>query len=267
MTTVTEATVQQLKEYDPKRMKYPCLGQVKMDGIFSRWQPNKGKFFTRSGNEVLGLSKLKKSLGTFDKPLDGELVIPGLNFFEMNGLVRSFHETPNCVFYVFDAPVVNTGYENRQANYYTDPLLNELSTVKPVRAHMLMNEQEADTFYHKVLSAGHEGVVYKQLTAPYKNGKHWEYLKRTPVITCECEIIGYYEGLGKLKGMLGGFLVNFNGVEVKVGGGKGLDYHARSMMWKNREKFIGEPLKCQYKKLTAKGSMRSPQMLGVRWDI
>lgn len=54
--------------------------------------------------------------------------------------------------------------------------------------------------------------------------------------------------------------------QVKVGGGPGVDYAKRKEMWENKDKYIGEQLKCVYKSLTPGGSMRSPQMLGVRWD-
>ena len=263
---IDNKTVQQLKEYDPKRMKYPCYGQVKMDGIFGRWNPGKKKFFTRSGNMIQGLTILESEMAEFKYPYDGELVIPGMDFFKMNGLIRSFNETPDCRFYIFDAPHYTETFVDRMKMYQGMNIVHKTKVVL-MRTHLLQNELEADSFYYKVLDAKHEGVVYKQPTARYQRGKHWTYLKRVPIKTVECAILSAYEGQGKLAGMLGGFIVDFKGLPVKVGGGPGVDYNMRAMYWKERENLIGQPMKCQYKKVTAKGSMRSPQMLGIRWDI
>ena len=263
--------VQQQKDYDPKRMTYPCIGQVKMDGIFGRYDPETGKFYTRPNavtkkqTEIRGLSVLEEELKNMANPFDGELVIPGLDFFTMNGLIRSFNETPTCKYYIFDMPS-GSNYYDRQADYSNNPVLSSPHIVR-MQAHWLKDAFEADLFYSKVLKAGHEGVVYKSPKGLYTRGKHWENMKRVPVKSCECRILEAYEGKGKLAGTLGGFVVDFNGTRVKVGGGPGVDKPARDFYWENQDEAIGQMMKCQYKKLTPKGSMRSPQMLGIRWDI
>ena len=259
--------IQQLKDYDEKKMKYPMYGQVKMDGIFGRWGHITKKFYTRSGNMIQGLSVLESELAHINIPLDGELVIPNLDFFTMNGLIRSFNETPGCVYYVFDAPDSTNKYQDR-ADIYTNILTSlALPHVKPMKVHVLENKVDTMEFHRKVIAAGHEGTVYKQPGAKYIHGKHWHQMKNVPTKTCECLILSAYEGLGKLKGKLGGFVVDFNGTKVKVGGGPGITEDVRARVWEERNSFIGKPLKCQYKKLTPNGSMRSPQMLGIRWDI
>ena len=259
--------VQQLKDYDPKRMTYPCIGQVKMDGIFGRHDGESGKFYTRSGNEIRGLSVLEEEMKLVKYPHDGELVIPKLDFFTMNGLIRSFNETPTCKYYIFDMPEETYNYGIRHDTYTRYHLLKGLPHVVRMQAHWLKDAFEADLFYSKVLKAGHEGVVYKSPKGLYVHGKHWENMKRVPVKSCECRILEAYEGKGKFEGMLGGFIVDFNGVRVKVGGGPGVDVPTRQFYWDQQEEAIGQMMKCQYKKLTNKGSMRSPQMLGIRWDI
>ena len=163
-------TIQQLKDYDRSRMKYPCLGQVKMDGLFGRRCRVQDNFFTRSGNQFFGLTNLLEETSLISQPLDGELVIPGLDFFTMNGLLRRKDEKPNCRFYVFDAPS-SLVYVKRQVDYRE---LHEAGLlgphVIPMKAHVIKNEEEADRFYNRALEYGHEGVVYKQITATYKDG-------------------------------------------------------------------------------------------------
>ena len=258
-------TIQQLKDYNESKMRFPCLGQVKMDGIFGRYDGESNKFYTRSGNLIRGLSVLEREMESYEIPFDGELVIPKLDFFTMNGLIRSFNETPTCKYYIFDEPGT-LRYEIRQPSYFMADW-SLFPHVKPVKAHLLQSQVEADAFNDKVLAAGHEGVVYKLPSGQYRHGKHWENMKRVPVKSCECRILRAYEGKGKFEGMLGGFVVDFNGVEVRVGGGPGVDVPTRQFYWDQQEEVIGQMMKCQYKKLTSKGSMRSPQMLGIRWDI
>lgn len=258
--------VQQLKEHSAEKMVYPCYAQIKMDGIFGRWDPPTQKFYTRSGNQIQGLSVLEKELAPYDAPLDGELVIPGMDFFKMNGLIRSFNQTPDCKFYVFDAPHATNPFNDR-FEFYTALLKPCPPHVVTMQVHLISNVIDADLLYDKALNASHEGVVYKRLTALYRKGKHWPYLKRTPTTTCECTILDAFEGQGKFSGMLGGFIVDFNGIKVRVGGGPGIDMDVRRMAWRDRADFIGKPLKCSYKKTTVNGSMRSPQMMGLRWDI
>lgn len=258
--------IQQLLEYDPTKMRYPVYGQVKMDGIFGRWERSELCIYTRSGNIIKGLSVIEAELS--DRvflPLDGELVIPGLDFFTMNGKIRSSEETPDCMFYVFDVCVTPDEYEKR-VRIYQSLVSPDMPHVQMMKTHLINNEREADAFYEKVIKAGFEGVVYKQLDAAYADGKHWHAVKRVPLKSVECKIVSAYEGKGKLAGMLGGFVVEFNNQLVKVGGGPGVDYAKRKEMWENKDKYIGEQLKCVYKSLTPNGSMRSPQMLGVRWD-
>jgi ATP-dependent DNA ligase len=263
---VAPSVVQQLKDFDYNHATYPCYGQVKMDGIFGRWDPVTKEFYTRSNNVIKGLSVLQAELADVEFPLDGELVVPKYDFFTMNGLIRSFNETPTCKYYIFDAPSFGQVYKDRFQKYRAIDLTSKPHCIL-MRAHVLYDPASLEHFYESVLSAKHEGAVFKNPDARYKNGKHWTYLKRVPVITCECEILSAYEGLGKLKGKLGGFVVDFNGIKVKVGGGPGIDFSMREELWENRHLYIGKMMKCQYKKLTPKGSMRSPQMLGIRWDI
>lgn len=265
-------TIQQLKDYDQSKMKFPCIAQVKLDGIFGRHH-NDNQFYTRSENLIRGLSVLKEELASVlhgDTSYDGELVIPHLDFFTMNGLIRSFNETPECMFFIFDKPDCLLQYEDRQNTYFNDSLL-DLPHVVKVQAHWIKSQAQADSFYDRVLKAGHEGVVYKVPTALYHHGKKYTEMKRVPVKTVECAILTAYEGKGKMEGMLGGFIVEYNGVKVRVGGGPGVDMAWRIKVWQefneDPDMYLGQMLKCQYKKKTAKGSMRSPQMLGIRWDI
>lgn len=256
----------QCKDYSSSKVVYPVYGQVKMNGIFGRWNPEEACFFTRSNERIRGLSKLVSEVQGQDS-FDCELVIPGIDFFTMNGLIRSFNETPACVAYVFDLPLprVTTGVRlSEYTKRFTNP---QLPHVVPLKYHCLKNRAEVDTFYDKVLKAGHEGIVIKTISANYYDGKKYFVQKRVPMFTTECVILDIIEGRKGFVGMMGAFLVAFNDTTLKVGMGQGVDFLYREHVWENKEKFIGKTLKVGYKSITPQGSLQSPKILGVRWDI
>jgi len=259
--------IMQCKTYTPAKMKYPVLAQVKMNGIFGRWDSYSGRFYTRSGHVVNGLSVLEAEMQGLPD-LDGELVVPGIEFFTMNGLIRNHSEVPACMFYVFDYPLAACADE-RFYEYTT--IINSdqerLKHVKALKYHRCVDEQEATAFYNKVINAGYEGVVYKTIRAFYYDGKKWAVQKRVGQGSTECVITGFEEGKGMFVGKLGAFIVEYNGYPVKVGGGPGVTHEYREHVWANRDSFIGAKMKVSYKSITPNGSLQSPKFLGVRWDV
>jgi len=258
--------IQQCKNYDPKKVQYPVIAQEKKDGIFGRWCSKSQNFYTRAGNRVQGLEVLISELKGYPD-FDGELLIPGLPFFESSGLLRSFKSTPDCKFYVFDMPVPEDTFITRLQDYHE--LLNDsnLPHIRPISGKFCDSEAIIEEFYWQTLELGAEGIVSKAPYTKYYDGKKWAVQKRVPAKNAECRITGFVEGGKSFEGMLGSFLVDFNGVEVKVGNGSGMTHELRQKVWDNPDKYLGQSLKLEYKGLTARGSMRSPKFLDIRWDI
>lgn len=260
--------IMQCKTYDPRRLKLPVCGQEKMNGIFGRWDAINQKFYTRRGNVIRGLSMLEAGLKYRLTPsFDGELVIPDMDFFEMNGLIRSHNETPTCVYHIFDMPREQRPLCKRLQDAaflvsYTDQRL-----VKFVPYTVLHTFAAVDEFYKEITTRGGEGVVYKQVASMYRDGKNWDIQKRVPEFDTECKIIRLIEGTKSFTGMLGAFVVDYKGHLVKVGMGKGMDHAFRRSVWHNQDEYLGRMLKVSYKSVTAKGSLQSPKYICVRWDI
>lgn len=255
----------QCKPYNPTKIVYPTLGQIKMNGIFGRWDSSSNKIFTRAGNEVNGLTKLKSQLVGLPS-FDGELVIPDMEFFEMNGLLRREDEKDTCMFYVFDMPMEGVNTENRLKEYHG--ILGDMyPNIHPLKYFEIANSVSANTFFITACKAGHEGVVYKNPRSIYYDGKRWDVQKRVQEYSTEAEVIRLEEGKGKMEGMLGAFICNYNGVEVNVGTGQGMTYDFRTEIWHNPNKYLGRKLKVSYKSVTPDGSLQSPKFQGIRWDI
>ena len=65
-------------------------------------------------------------------------------------------------------------------------------------------------------------------------------------------------------GMLGGFIGNFNGVEVRVG--SGLSDNDRVDFWGRREQIRGDLMEVEYHEVTPDGSLRHPRFARFRDD-
>ena len=78
------------------------------------------------------------------------------------------------------------------------------------------------------------------------------------------EVTGYYEGKDKFTGMLGGIIVDFNGVEVRVGGG--YTEQQRKDLWEIRDQLLGRIAEVKYMELTNSNppSLRHPIFLRFR---
>ena len=142
---------------------------------------------------------------------------------------------------------------------------------KPIRSLA-----EAREFFNECLEQGFEGVVFKNLDTGYGFDRNNDWLKWKPFYSIDLPITGYYVGIsGKNIGRLGGFLVNFNGVEVGIGGGytekepdaKHPDIvNERQLFWDKREEMIGKVIEIKHYGVTKDGSLRHPQYLRIRED-
>jgi ATP-dependent DNA ligase len=125
-------------------------------------------------------------------------------------------------------------------------------------------------------------------------------MRLCPLHKADCKVIGFYEGKGKLKGSLGGVIVDYEEHEVRVGGGfkekpelkqkvteysdlepslisvieergkgHGIDtarQNLRKYIWDNQELFLGGIAECAFKNKTKSGAMRQPRFKRWRWD-
>jgi DNA ligase-1 len=116
---------------------------------------------------------------------------------------------------------------------------------------------------------GWEGVMLK-LNAPYvrKRTDTMLKIKQMHEIDLVCIRVNQGEQDGKNANPLGSITVDYNGVEVNVGGGYS-DYE-RNDYWTNPDKIVGKIVTVQYLAETVnernQPSLQSPQFLGVRLD-
>lgn len=79
----------------------------------------------------------------------------------------------------------------------------------------------------------------------------------------DARITGFKEGTGKHKGSLGAFVVEYNGVEVEVGGSfaGSLTDENRKLYWEQRETLTDNYVRVIACGVTSAGSLRHPRLV------
>ncbi|CCG43320.1 ATP-dependent DNA ligase [Magnetospirillum molischianum] len=151
--------------------------------------------------------------------------------------------------------------------------------IQHMPSYLCGSEEELMALYERVRARGKEGIIVKPLDGIYERKRSYSWLKIKAEETVDLVVKGAYEGEGKYQGMLGGLLCDFEGVEVRVGGG--YSDEERKEFWrlyqhdlKAAEAWgcVGEPLllgtlvEVEYHETTPDGSLRHPRFVRRRLD-
>lgn len=99
--------------------------------------------------------------------------------------------------------------------------------------------QEAYKIYSDHTSRGLEGCVIKDPASLWKDGTSKDIVKLKLKFQGEYKVIGYYEGTGKAKGMLGGFDIASDEHLIISGVGSGFTDQERKYFWDHRATIVG----------------------------
>nr|HRC95654.1 hypothetical protein [Coprothermobacter proteolyticus] len=109
-------------------------------------------------------------------------------------------------------------------------------------------------------------AIVKASDGVYEFDRSLSWIKLKPLETGDFEITGFEEGTGKNAGKLGAFIVDFNGVETKVGGG--FSDKQRKEFWDSRFEMIGTIIEVKYMEGTSNkegtSRMRHSRFVKVR---
>lgn len=161
-------------------------------------------------------------------------------------------------------------------------LLNHLKDLEDPKKHLNITPVETENkkqFYEDIIEAGGEGVILKDIHAPY--GKNWAKVKRsaawdviimgyeeptkvTKKVSGEESLSHYYE-----KGWIGAikFGQYFGGKLIEFGTTSGIDEALREELSINGDKYIGKVIEIGAQERIAKtGRFRHPRFLRFRPD-
>lgn len=91
------------------------------------------------------------------------------------------------------------------------------------------------------VNAGFEGIMIKNMDAPYLCKRSTDWMKWKPTITVDLEVVGVEEGTGRNVGRLGALVCSGvdDGKEISVNVGSGFSDGDRDDYWTNRNLVIG----------------------------
>jgi DNA ligase 1 len=278
---------------DIKTLTYPIMGTPKYDGI--RAITKSGVAKSRKFKDLPNLHIQSFMKGLPDN-LDGEIMVDGFTFNQIQSAVMRSDGTPDFKFYVFDyidAKGLEVPYLERMKTLGSLALPPFCRKVLPV---IINNEAELLGFETAMLAQGFEGAMLRSINGPYKCGRAtlrqgW-LLKLKRFMDSEAVVVGFEEQMENTnektvdelghskrskhqagmvgKDTLGKFLVQevgntpWNGLEFAIGTGDGLTADLRQHIWDNREEYLGKIITYKYQPHGTKDLPRIPVWKGFR---
>lgn len=253
-----------------------------------------GKLISRQGTEFTGLDhivdaihKAEEKYGNQNMVLDGELIhrndgtlSDNDNFRLGTGIINAKEgDKSSIMFMVFDIlPYDDFVKGKSKANYslrrtWLDTLsgifngITGCVEIVPL-LYSGVDQAKIDSWLAFSDSHGWEGIMLNK-EAPYECKRTTNLIKIKSFKFSDLRIIGYEEGDGKYKGMLGAVIVDYCGNAVHVG--SGFDEAERVELWKNPDELIGKIATIKYKEVsknkdTGLESLQFPVMICIRED-
>jgi len=188
--------------------------------------------------------------------LDGEVI--GNTFQELMRQARRKEnvQAEDSVFNVFDImPLADfrRGYWNAQLEKRVEILngmrgvIDDMPNVE-LLPHIMVDldtaagRDQLDRYAKDQVNAGFEGIMIKDLTAPYECKRNTSWMKWKPTITVDLEVIGVEEGTGRNQGRLGALVCagEDDGKFITVNVGSGFSDTDRDSYWADSRFVIGK---------------------------
>lgn len=132
--------------------------------------------------------------------------------------------------------------------------------------------QDKEGFLQEMLNTGEEGIMLKNIHAPYHKDKRPEHVwyKIKQNMTDDVIILGYTDGQGKYEGLIGSIIFGKyqtkGGKLVQLGRCSGMTDMQRLDFTNNKQKYLGQVIEISAMEGTEAGFYRHPQFIQVRTD-
>ena len=250
-----------------KKMSGKKQIEVKLDGVrvITIIQGDKVEMFSRNGKQFHNFEHiiaeikevLKEKPAPYDIVLDGEVM--SANFQDLMKQVhrKSGGNADDAVLHLFDtiplADFKQGGWDKPQSfrSLITKHWVEENQDVlKHVQA-LEWEDVDLDTpegqerfvaLNKAAVDGGYEGVMIKDVDAPYECKRTHAWLKAKPFIEVTLEVMDVEIGTGRNEGRLGAFVCagNDDGKDIKVNCGSGFSDSQRDSFWTDRSSIVGQ---------------------------
>lgn len=255
----------------PKKMKFPCFGQPKLDGIRCTAEKKNGvcTLWTRTRKQIHSMPHIVAAVEKMfpgDVELDGELYHHDYkdDFENIVALVRPDAPVPGhevVQYHLYDAPMAGTN--EQRLCWLSRHIEPENPTLILVETRVVLSADDVDSFHDLMVSWGYEGAMLRNKHGLYIHDRSYDLLKVKKYDTDEWPIIGIEEGRGRLRGHVGKFIC-----AMKDGG----EFRAKQKgklanlkrYFENHDLWKGKILTVQYQGFTQDGKPRFPVGVAIR---
>ena len=216
--------------------------------------------------------------------LDGEIIGESFQALMKQAQRKSDVQTEGMVYSVFDfIPLADfeRGFSNAQQHKRLDLLEKYRAVFDSTDCVRLMDGITVDLdsaeghdvmrrYAEDSVAAGFEGIMIKDLDAPYECRRSTFWMKWKPTITVDLNIVGFEEGTGRNEGRLGAIICegDDNGRSIHVNVGSGLTDDDRDTFWSTRDSLVGNIVEVEADAVTQNQdgtySLRFPRFVRFR---
>ena len=240
--------------------------EIKLDGVrvITIIRGNKVEMFSRNGKQFHNFGHIIKELETvlktnpapYDLMLDGEVM--SANFQDLMKQVhrKDGKQSTDAVLHVFDTIPLGcfqNGVWDKPQSFRSAITKHWVEEHKSVLEHVSaldwetvdLDSEEGQTRFVELNKAavdgGYEGVMIKDVDAPYECKRTHAWLKAKPFIEVTLEVKEVEEGTGRNEGRLGAFVCEGidDGKDICVNVGSGFTDVHRDDYWTHRSSIVG----------------------------
>jgi DNA ligase-1 len=195
-------------------------------------------------------------------------------------------DTADMVYHIFDHVPLRAfeeGHFNMQQNRRLTVLEEARDALMATDCLRIMDGIEVDLdtgegqdqlrrYSRDAVEQGFEGIMIKDLDAPYQCKRSSSWMKWKPVQSFDLTIVGVEEGTGKNAGRLGALVCEGtdHGYNIRVNVGSGLTDDQRDEFWLLKNEVIGQTVEIECDAVTQNQdggySLRFPRFLRFRDD-
>lgn len=270
--------------------------EVKLDGVrvISIVYPN-GRVdqYSRNGKELVNFTVIKDQLSKctakFKEPmvLDGEVMSASFQDLMTQVNRKSNVKADDAILHLFDIIPLKDFLKGKCSikqevrtealkTWHKDGNNSSMLANVQILEHEIvdLNTPHGQSAYAKInakaIKGGYEGIMLKDLHAPYQCKRSTAWLKLKPFIEVSLPVVSVEEGTGKNEGRLGALLCKGkdDGTEIEVSVGGGYTDEQRDDYWLQRRKLIGMVAEIRADTITQNKdgsySLRFPRFLRFR---